>query len=110
MARDFDGNVVDPSADGVEADSLRYGPSDELIDYVEKNREKQDAQTETDCGMSDLVKSNLSVYVKDDDLVFTLTGLPHVIVACEDDVLSVPLKDARPLLTEKGARYFAVLD
>jgi hypothetical protein len=43
-------------------------------------------------------------------MIFTLKNLPHVIFACGDDLVTVPLKDARPLLTDAGARYFAVLD
>lgn len=109
VARDADGKIIDPSTVEDKSD-LRYGPSDELIKYVNDNRDKSDASREDECGMADLVTSNLGVYFTQDQLVFTLKDLPHVIFACGDDLVTVPLKDARPLLTDDGARYFAVLD
>ena len=54
--------------------------------------------------MSDLVQTNLGVYFTRDELVFNLKGLPHVSFACTDDLVKVPLKDARPLLTDEGIR------
>lgn len=109
IARDADGKIIDPST--VEDKSyLRYGPSDELIKYVNDHRDRSDASREEECGLTDLVTSNLGVYFTQTDMVFTLKNLPHVIFACGDDLVTVPLKDARPLLTDAGARYFAVLD
>ena len=109
IARDADGKIIDPST--VEDKSeLRYGPSDELIKYVNDNRDRSDASREEECGLTDLVTSNLGVYFTQTDMVFTLKNLPHVIFACGDDLVTVPLKDARPLLTDAGAGYFAVLD
>jgi hypothetical protein len=81
-----------------------------LIQFIAKNRVQFDDETEKECGYEDLIRSNLAVYFTADDLVFTLQGLPNVIFACSDDLLTVPLKDARPLLTEAGAGYFEVLD
>jgi hypothetical protein len=56
------------------------------------------------------IHSNLAVYFTETDLVFAFQGLPHAIFACTNDLVTVPLKDARPLLTEAGAAYFEVLD
>ncbi|CAN7680416.1 hypothetical protein [Rhizobium sp. LjRoot254] len=109
VAKDADGKIVDPST--VEDKSnLKFGPSDELIKYVNDNRDRSDASRDEECGLSDLVASNLGVYFTQDEMIFTLKNLPHVIFACGDDLVTVPLKDARPLLTDAGARYFAVLD
>ncbi|MBP1850340.1 hypothetical protein [Rhizobium halophytocola] len=110
VARDFDGNIVDPAAVGVDPDQIVWGPSDELVDYLEAHRQKGDDQMEADCGIPDLIRTNLTAYIKGEDLVFALSDLPHVIFTCTDDVLSLPLKDARPLLSEAGARYFEALD
>ena len=109
IARDADGKIIDPSTVEDKSD-LRYGPSDELIKYVNDHRDRSDASREEECGLTDLVTSNLGVYFTPTDMVFTLKNLPHVIFACGDDLVTVPLKDARPLLTDAGARYFAVLD
>lgn len=102
-ATNGEGTVVDPSV-------LSYGPSEDLIHFITKNREKFDDEMEKACGFEDLIRSNLAVYFTTDNLVFTLQGLPHVIFACTDDLLKVPLKEARPLLTKAGARYLGVLD
>lgn len=109
VATDEAGKTYDPAV-VEDPDGLTFGPDAELVAYVRANRTKFDAETETDCGIDDLVASNLGVTVKGDDLVFTLKGLPHVIFACTNDLLTVPLRDARPLLNETGAAYFAVLD
>jgi hypothetical protein len=109
VARNSDGAVVDPAS--VEDPSeLAWGPGDELVKYIAAHRQKQDAETEQECGIEELVASNLGIYLKDNKLVFTLSGLPNVNFACSYDMVSVPLKDARPLLTAAGARYFAELD
>jgi hypothetical protein len=107
-ATNGDGTVVDPST-VADPSLLSFGPSESLIQFILKNREKFDDETEKECGYKDLIESNLAVYFTADDLVFTLRGLPHVIFACTDDLLTVPLKDVRPLLTEEGAGYFEVL-
>jgi hypothetical protein len=109
IATNVDGIVVDPST-VADPSLLSFGPNEDLIWFVITNREKSDDETEKACGFDDLIRSNLAVYFTRDDLVFTMKGLPHVIFACTEDLLRVPLKDARPLLTDVGAGYFEVLD
>lgn len=108
-ATNGDGTVVDPTT-VADPSVLSYGPSEDLIQFITTNRDKFDDETEKACEFEDLIRSNLAVYFTADDLVFTLQGLPHVIFACTDDLLKVPLKDARPLLTDAAAKYFDVLD
>ena len=104
------GEVIDPAkADEVD-DVLTYTPGDDIVAYVREHRRKFDAETESECGLDELIASNLAVYFQQDNLVFTLKGLPYVNFACGEDLLEVPLKDARPLLTEAAARYFEALD
>ncbi|KGF68773.1 hypothetical protein LL06_14690 [Hoeflea sp. BAL378] len=86
------------------------GPSAALAAYVNQHRDRSDAAREDECGLPDLVQTNLGVFFRQHSLVFTLKGLPHVIFACSDDLLEIPLKDARPLLTDAGAAYFAEFD
>ena len=103
VARNSNDEPVDPATLG-KNDYFKYGPTDELVNFVNDRRDKSDPSVENDCMMSDLVKSNLGVYFTRDELVFDLKGLPHVIFACTDDLVKVPLKDARPLLTVEGIR------
>lgn len=105
-----DGEAVDPQAYDNSDASLTFAPSADLLAYIRSKREKFDADTEAECGIDDLLASNLGVYFTQDDLVFTLRDLPHAIFACGDDLLKVPLAEARPLLTPEAARYFSALD
>ena len=109
IATNGDGTVVDPST-VADPSVLSLGPSENLIQFIVKNRDKFDDETEKECGFEDLIRSYLAVYFTTDDLVFTLQGLPHVIFACTDDLLKLPLKDARPLLTDAGTGYLDILD
>jgi hypothetical protein len=109
LAKNDDGAVVDPATVDDPSD-LRFEPSEDLIRFVISKREKFDAETETECGIDDLVRSNLGVNITGDSLVFTLTTLPYAIRVCLNGLLVVPLKDARPLLTDAGAAYFEALD
>ena len=109
IATNADGVVVDPST--VEDEStLTFGPSEDLIKFVIDHRQKIDPGMESECGIDAMVRTNLGVYFTQDTLVFTLQDLPYVSFACTNDLLKVPLKDARPLLTDAAAKYFPVLD
>ncbi len=108
IATDDNGAEVDRNAPG--ADDLRFGPSADLVAYVIAHRQKFDADTEAGCEIDTLIPEYLGVYVQQDSLVFTLNGLPHVNFACTDDLLEVPLNNARPLLTKEAIGYFPALD
>lgn len=103
VARDDSGKVIDP-ATVADKDTLSFGPSDDLVKFVTDRRNRSDATYEEDCGAEDLLRSNLGVYFTQDEMIFTFRNLPHVIFACTDDLVKIPLAEARPLLTDKGAR------
>jgi hypothetical protein len=110
VARNADGQVVDPKT-VKDQSTLTFGPDDKLQAFILSHLNKDiDAATKSDCGTEDLIRTNLGVYFNEDEMVFTFKDLPHVIFACTEDLARVPLKDARPFLTEQGAKYFAVLD
>ena len=110
VAKDADGNVIDPSK-AEDPSLLLYGPDDGLLKYVTDHLDPTiDADLKAECGFEDLMKTNLGVYFTQDDLVFTFKDLPHVAFACTVDLAKVPLEKAGPLLTKKGASYFAQLD
>jgi hypothetical protein len=108
VARDFDGKIVDPSTIA-DKTSITWGPGDALIDYVNKTRKPEDASFDAECGVNDLVRSNLGVYFTQTEMIFTLKDLPHVIFACTSDLVKIPLKDARPFLTDEGAKTLGLL-
>lgn len=103
VPKNFEGKEIDP-ATVADPEDQPYGPNAELVKFVNDHRDKSDTSVENDCGMSDLVASNLGVHFTKDELVFNLKNLPHVIFACTGDLVRVPLKDARPLLNEEGVR------
>lgn len=107
-----DGKTVDPETYDNFDESLRFAASEDLLAYVRANRLRLDESQEADCPYDDLLADgdHFGVYVAQDDLVFTPRNLPHAIFACTEDLLSVPLAEARPLLTIKAAGYFSVLD
>ncbi|MGV8936573.1 MAG: hypothetical protein ACOH2J_05575 [Allorhizobium sp.] len=108
VATDDSGVEIDRNA--AVAGDLAFHPNADLVAYVIAHRQKFDAETESDCDIDTLVPDNLGVYLKQDKLVFTLKDLPNVIFACTDDLLELPLKDARPLLTEDATGNFSELD
>jgi hypothetical protein len=110
VAKSADGVVVDPKT-VVDQSKLTFGPDDALVKFIEDHLDPAiDAATKSDCGIDDLIHSNLAVYFTTTEMIFTFQGLRHQIFACTNDLAKVPLKDARPFLTDAGAAYFAVLD
>jgi hypothetical protein len=89
------------------------GPS--LVAFVKEKRAKPADQTdinfENDCGIDELIGQYLVGSVKRDDsglkLVFGLQGLPHVIQACADDLIELPVADVGELLTPQFAELLA---
>jgi hypothetical protein len=90
-----------------------WEPGQKLIDFV---RAKYEANTEADhsadadCGITDLIASNLAITFKQPDIVlFTLGGLPHVIMACGTDLYEAPVAELGELLKPAAADYFPTL-
>jgi hypothetical protein len=92
-------------------DVVDGAPGPSLVAFVKERRKKpstqEDIDFETECGMDDLISQYLVGSIKREDdglkLVFGLQGLPHVIQACGDDLMELPVADAKQLLTEKFA-------
>jgi hypothetical protein len=110
VATDTDGAIVDPKT-VKDPSTLTFGPNDKLKAFITTHLDKDiDEGTKNDCGYDNLISSNLGVYFTRDNMVFTFKDLPNVSFACTVDLVKIPLKDARPLLTDEGAKYFKVLD
>jgi len=81
-----------------------------LIDYVIANKTAGDPSFEQDCGIDDLIASNLGVrFLPGDEVVFDLQHLPHVIFACTEDLLTVKLADIPELLAPTAVEVFPSL-
>lgn len=86
-------------------------PPANLVDFIKQNREHDsDADWEAECGIDDLIADYLAVEFKQDGTVtFALSGLPHVIGACEVDLYSAPITDLVPYLASSAENYFPAL-
>lgn len=83
------------------------GPGNDVLDFVRSRREKPKGEVgieaEHDCGTDDLMESYLSARLVRSDggeplMVFGIYGLPTVIAACSDDLLTLPLEEVGDLL------------
>ena len=77
-------------------DYFSWGPSQELIDYVQANTDKaalydDDAELLDACASDQALADNLTVrYLPDDQIMFVLSGFPHVSGVCNGDLFAVP--------------------
>lgn len=107
---DVRGGILLGLADMFE-DVVDGAPGPSLVAFVREKRAKPSDQAQIDfeaeCGTDELVGQFLAGSVRRDDdglkLVFGLQGLPHAIQACGDDVLVLPVAEAKHLLTPKFA-------
>lgn len=109
VAKDYDGKIVDP-AQVDDPTTIMWSAGENLVKTVNATRKPLDAETERDCDIPALVGSNLGIYLKGDDLVFTLKDLEHVIFACTNDLMTVPIADAKDYLSPNALRYFSAFD
>ena len=88
----------------------RWEPGQSLIDLAIARRDKSDFAFGEECGIDDLIATNLDVTFRQGDIaVFTLQGLPHVIQACQDTIFEAPLADLKDYLAPTAADYFPSL-
>ncbi|MER8524715.1 hypothetical protein [Mesorhizobium sp. M0814] len=93
-------------------DTVDGKPGPSLASLVKQRRKKPIDQTDIDheaeCGMDDLIGEYLAVSLwREGDkqvLVFGLQTLPHAIQACADDLLELPVSEARDLFKPAFAR------
>ena len=83
-----------------------------LVDFaIERRAITDDADFERECGIDELIASNLALrFAPGDAVIFTLEGLPHVNFACSEDLLTVKLSDIPQLLAPTASDYFPSLD
>ena len=111
IAREYGGDIVDLALARENPLDYRWMPAEALIDFVVTHRTPGDPDFEAECGTEDLIREYLAISFKHGDRVlFGLDGLPHVIGACGDDVLELPLTELPPeFLAPEAAAYFPAL-
>lgn len=106
---DYDA-TVDPAAALEAPEDYYWAAGQELIDYVLANYRTDDPEHAEECGMEELIATNLAMrFSPGDKVVFTLDDLPHAIHACTEDVLTVRLADIPQLLAPTARDYFPSL-
>jgi hypothetical protein len=106
---DYDA-AVDQTVALEEPEQYAWAAGQSIIDYVLENYAPGDAGFAEECGMEELITTNLGLrFVPGDKVVFTLEGLPHVIHACTEDLLTVSLSDIPELLAPTASDYFPSL-
>ena len=106
---DYDA-TVDQAAALASPQDYTWGAGQTLIDYAITHRSAEDPSYDDDCGMDELIASNLGFrFLPDDSVVFTLEDLPHVVFACGADLLTVKLADIPELLAPTAKDYFPSL-
>ena len=102
---------ADLAAARAKPDDYSWGPDPTLVDFVEAHRSKSGGAAPDDtCGTPELVASNLAIgFVRDDRVRFSLSALPNVIAACNDDLFDLPIAQLKSLLTPEAAAYFPSL-
>lgn len=110
-------DVVDPevvAAAGPD-DYFSWGPSQELIDYVQANADKaelysEDPELPEACASDEALADNLTVrFLPDDRIMFVLSGFPHVSGVCNGDLFSVPAIDIAQFLNASAEDYLPSL-
>jgi hypothetical protein len=88
----------------------RWEPGQSLIDLAIARRSKDEYAFGEECGIDELIATNLAVTFKEGDIaVFTLQGLPHVIQACQDDIFEAPLAELKAYLAPTATEFFPSL-
>jgi hypothetical protein len=101
------GATVDREAALAAPEEYYWSPGQALIDYVLANYQPQDPDYSADCGVEELITTNLGVrFGPGDTAIFSLVSLPHAIFACTDDLVTVPLADIPELLAPTASDYF----
>ncbi|MDO8359341.1 MAG: hypothetical protein Q7T08_04795 [Devosia sp.] len=115
LPKSYDDTPVDLDDARTHPQDFIWGPDAELAAFVKAHR-ISDAELGLDanpneCGIDDLVDSNLAISFKTGDRVlFALDGLPNAIVACGGDLHEAPIAELKKLLAPEAAKYFPSLD
>ncbi|WP_224705530.1 hypothetical protein [Devosia aquimaris] len=108
-ATDFDNpDPIDQAIAAENPDDYYWSAGQPLIDFAIAHRvHDTDAQFESDCGIDELIGTNLNFrFAPGEAVVFSLEGLPNVVAACGGDLLTVKLETIPELLAPTAVDYF----
>lgn len=106
---------VDADLAAANPDSYSWGPSAELIDYVQANTDTAELYGDEPelleaCMGDEAIADNLTFRVlPDDHIMFVLSGFPHVSSVCDGDLFAVPALEISGFLHASSENYFPSL-
>ena len=106
--------VVDIQIALAEPDSYTWGPSPDFIAFIQQRRDTTlyGDQPELDeiCASDQAIAEQLRFrVVGENEIMFTLSGFPHVSSVCNADIFSATLDELTPFLAETAKDYFPAL-
>lgn len=107
-------DVVDLETALAEPDSYYWGPSPDFIAFIQQRRDPTlyagDPELDEICASDQAIAEQLRFRVVDEaEIMFTLSGFPHVSSVCNVDIFSATLDELAPFLAETAKDYFPVL-
>jgi hypothetical protein len=104
-------DVADLETALADPDSYDWGPSVDFIAFIQQRRASyDDAELEELCATDQSIAEQLRMRVIGEaEIMFTLSGFPHVSSVCNADIFSATLEELEPFLAETAKDYFPVL-
>lgn len=104
-------DIVDVETALAEPDSYTWGPNLELIAFIKQRSPadlfEDDAELTEICFSDQAIAEQLNFRVVGaGDIMFTLSGFPHVSSVCNTDLFSASLTELAPFLAETAKDYF----
>ena len=95
-------------------DSYTWGPTPDFIAFIQQRRDTTlyagEPELDEICASDQAISEQLRFrVVGEDEIMFTLSGFPHVSSVCNADIFSATLDDLTPFLAETAKDYFPVL-
>ena len=116
VAREYGSmDPVDAEIASANPDSYSWGPDQELIDYVKAHTDVaalygDEPELIEACTSDEAIADNLTFRVlPDDQIMFVLSGFPHVSSACNSDLFAVPALEISGFLHASTENYFPSL-
>lgn len=107
-------DIADPETALADPDSYSWGPSLDFIAFIQQRRDTTlyagEPELEEICASDQAISEHLRMRVVDDDeIMFTLSGFPHVSSVCNADIFSATLDELAPFLADTANDYFPTL-
>lgn len=105
--------TIDAEIAAADPDQYIWGPSADLMTFIRKRVDYNyfgDAELQRECLSDEGLAENTAIrFQPNGDVMFGLSGFPHVLGPCNGDLFSVPLEDLKPFFADTAADYLPQL-